>query len=178
MVLPPAMSRQPPGTRPMAVVHGVLGRGDGQVPGAHDAAGGRQQRLDDRFREIGLAPPGLLPGEQLQPRHAVDAAPVPQFVQGRQLIVGEGQDERAVALEGHGELFADLVVHGVAGHVEPGFQGTRLGVEAGVDDGAVGLGGGVGDIALLLDQERLELVAAQLAPDEAPDDPASDDGYV
>ena len=79
--------------------------------------------------------------EQFQTLDAVFQATLQQLLQ--LLVIGgvKAYHQRAAAAVGHLQLTAQILHHFAALYVETGLLGTGMGVETGVDDGAVGFGG-------------------------------------
>ena len=63
-------------------------------------------------------------------------------------------------------------------HIEAGLPGAGLGVEAGVDNGGIGLAGAGADVSLRSHHTDAAAAAAQLPCDGAADDAAADDQYI
>ena len=121
--------------------HRVLGRGDGEQEGVHDASCGSPQGAEDLGGEGWLRAAHLVPGDDLQPWHAVAPTALPQILKRPHFPLREGYYVVPLAAVGDIQLRAELGIHFVAQYVEPGLVGAGEGIIAGMDDGCVALGG-------------------------------------
>ena len=120
----------------------------------------------------------LVPANNAQALHAVLFATLPQLLQPRQVFFVKAQYQGAVTLIGKVQLLAQTLHHAAAGHIEMGFFRSRLGVEAGVDDGGVGFAGANAHILPLFTQGQAQVVAAQLPGCGAAHSAAADDNGI
>ncbi len=98
--------------------------------------------------------------------------------EGRELLLVPGHEQ------GPDRFDRDAAVRGVGGEPslsvadEPGLQGAGYGVETGVQDGGVGLGGAVADVVGRVDQGGPQGEAGQFAGDGGAHDAGADHGHV
>ena len=161
-----------------AVDYGSLRQGQTVLPGGADGGGGSVEGRGHPVGQVGVHGSGLVPGEQLELRHAVGLSPLEQGVEGSVILRREGQDQGAAGAVGDIQFGAQLLGQLSAPHVEPGHQGTGLRVITGVEDGGVGLGGAVGHVVFPLQNSDLQLVAGELEGGCRAGDAAANDENV
>ena len=145
-----------------AVAYRCLRQGQTVFPGGADGGGGSPESGGDLGGQVRVHGPGLLPGEQLQPGHAIVQAALVEGAEGGLFLGGEGQHKGAALPVGHIQFGAQLLGQGGAPHVEPGHEGARLWVVPGVENGGVCLGGAVGHVVFPLQNSHIQPVAGEL----------------
>ncbi len=157
---------------------GLGGVGEGGRPRADDALAGDVERAQGAGSEVRFAAAQLVGVDQAglvvavalglggERRQRVQLRPVPGDEQGADRFDGDtglGRVGREPALS-------------VA--YEPGLQRTGHGVETGVQDRRVGLGGSVADVVGGVHEGRTQPAAGELAGDGRTDDSGADDDHV
>ncbi len=128
--------------------------------------------------EGGLSRQDLLPAPPLDPPDPLVLGVADEPVEGRLVLVGEGDGELADPGEPEAELGAQAVPELVARPLEAALQRVRAGVVAAVDDPAVGLARAEADLGGALDQGDAQAVAAELVSDGAAHHAGADDHDV
>ncbi len=146
-----------------AVGAGVLEKGDREAEGVADAGRGRPERGDGLVRDVWLHAEKLFSLDDAKALDAVLAAAFEEGLEAGAGVVGGADDERSDAHEGELEVAREVVEEGVTLDVEAGHERAGTRVEAGVDDGGVGLGGSAADVVGGLEHEEAALVAGKLA---------------
>ena len=155
------------------VADGVLGEGDRRRERADDRGRRRPQGAHDIWRKIGLVCEHLVAAPQRKAGHSVfDATAAKLFERGALRFV-ERHDQGADPAPRDAEVLADRLVEVRAAHVQARLPGARLGVEAGVQDPAVGLRRAHGDVGRALEQDDGQGIAGQFARNRAPDHAAA-----
>ena len=95
-----------------------------------------------------------------------------------ELLLREGGQQRADALERNVQFFGDLVVHRVGRHDQLAFQRAGFGVVTGVDDRTVGLGTVAAEIFILLDDGHVQFVLGQFPCKSAADSACANNDNV
>ena len=92
--------------------------------------------------------------------------------------LGQADHQAAALLVGKVQLFGQGRHQLAALDVQPGHQGAVGRVKAGVDDGAVGLGGAATDVLFLVQNQDAGLIAGQLPGDGAAGHPCANDDDI
>ena len=161
-----------------AVVERILCQRDRQIERADDAAGRGPERGDRVLRHVRLQLVQALRVHDLQLLDAVFHAVFIQRPQLRQILLGHADDERAVHFERKIQILRQLRHHKIALEVHFRHQTAVRGVEARVDDGAVGLGGAAAHVLRLFQHQHPALVARQIPRDCAAGHTGADDDNV
>ena len=120
--------------------------------------------------EFGYPAIHLVAGDDLARAVAVALGLVLQRGQRVALLLGPGDQQGARALDGDAGPFGVGTEQLVTAGDEPGLERPGLGVEAGVQQGGVGLAGAITDVVAALDQRD-----GQAGPPEGAGDGAADD---
>ena len=161
-----------------AVVKGILCQRNGQIERADDAAGRRPECGDGVFRHVRLQLVQALRIHDLELLYAVFHAVFIQRAQLRQILLGHAHNERAVHFERKIKILRKLRHHEIAFEIHFCHQASVRGVESGVDNGAVGLGGSAAHVLRLFQHQHPPLVAGQVPRDRAAGNACADDDDV
>ena len=156
----------------------ALREGDGELKGVDDPRARRPQGRDRLVRDVRLEREELVSLNDAQVVDAVRDTATKKLGEPRARLVGGADDQRSDPLEVRPELLAERGHEPRALDVEPRHEATRLGVEAGVDDRRVRLGGPAADVLLALDDAGRDLEARELSSDDAAADTGAHDHDV
>ena len=159
-------------------LHGLRREGEVGGPGADDRLTRHGEAGQGTWSEFGHPAIHLVGRDDFARVVPVALGLVPQGGQRVTLLVGPCDEQRAGALHGDADLLGVLTEKVVAARDQSGFQGSGSGVEAGVQQGGVGLAGAVTDVVAPLDQRHGQSRARQCAGDGASDDSRADDRDV
>ena len=159
-------------------VGNILCQRNGQIERADNAAGRRPERGDGVFRHVRLQLVQALRVHDLQLLDAVFHAVFIQRPQLRQILLGHADDERAVHFERKIKILRKLRHHEIAFEIHFCHQASVRGVEARVDNGAVGLGGAAAHILCLFQHQHPSLIAGQVPRDRAAGNACADNDDV
>ena len=161
-----------------AVGGGVFRQGDGQAEGTDDRAGRRPEGRDRIRRDVRLKFAQAVPLDNLKTGHAVFHAVFIERVQARSLRFRHADDEAAAAAIWEVQFTGQRLHQLAAAQIEFCHQAAVRGVEARMDDGAVGLAGAAADVLLALEHEEAALTAAQVAGDGAARHARADNDHI
>ena len=161
-----------------AVAHGHFDHGQGIFPGAHNGGAGGVKRTLYGVDHMGLDGLDFVGREQLNVGHAVGNAVFIQLFNVRHIAVLQSKHQAAALLVGHIQLCADLFGHSHTGNIQFGHAGAGLGVISGMENGAVGLGGAIGDIVFRLENYGFGFVVRQSIGGCGADHTAANDGNI
>ena len=116
--------------------------------------------------------------DDLQLLHAVCHAVLIELLQTGQIILAHANDQTAVLNESEIQILRQLGHHQVALKIHFRHQRAMLCVKAGMDNGAVGLGGAAAHVLAALHYADLGLVAGQEAGNGAAGHTGADDDDV
>ena len=161
-----------------SVFAGILRQRDIQPEGADNGAGGRPERSHSLSGSIGLQRKKRLPVQNLQPLYPVGNPSLVEPLQVGLLRFTEAQHDGAAALIGKVQLFRQAFHPAAARHVQLCHQSAGFRVEAGVDDGGIGLTGAAAHVLLLIQHQNVRLIAAQFPCAGAAGYTGADDDYI
>ena len=159
-------------------VGNILCQRNGQIERADNAAGRRPERSDGVFRHVRLQLVQTLRVYDLQLLYAVFYAVFIQRAQLRQVLLGHTHNKRAVHFERKIKILRKLRHHEIAFEIHFCHQASVRGVEACVDNGAVGLGGAAAHILCLFQHQHPSLIAGQVPRDRAAGNACADNDDV
>ena len=136
------------------VLGGILPQGVGQPEGADDGPGGGPEGGHGLVPDIGLFLKQGFPVQNFQALHPVLQAVFIQGLELWQVLPAQAQDQGAVAPIGKAQFLGKRLHHPASHDIVFCHQGTGLGIEPGVDNGAVGLGGAAAKVIAPLQQEE------------------------
>ena len=144
-------------------VHGrIFRQGDVQAEGTDNARRGRIESRIGLLRQVRLHLQQFVVVNDTKIRDAVRLSPVVECLKARHVFLGETDHQGTDAPERDIQIFCQIAHQRIAAHVELCHQTAGRGVIAGVDDGAVGLGGAAADILLLFQDADAGRAAGQL----------------
>ncbi len=144
-----------------AVGHRIFHGRRGQLKGHDRSALGGKDRTHNVLAEVGLLGQHLFPAQQAH-RHAPLQAPLVVHVHHVHFLFSQGYHQDPGLFEAHIQLFTEPGEHLVARETVFGLERTRVFMDAGMHDAAVGLGGTPAHFRLLFQKEHIQLVAAEL----------------
>ena len=161
-----------------AVLRRILRQREGQAKRADDAAGRRVQRSDRVVADVRLHGHQLVALDDAQSLDAVLHAVLVQLHQVRAILLAEHDDEAAVLDVMEVQLLGQPGHDAAAFDIQLRHQAAVRRIVAGVNDGAVGLGGAAADVLLALDHEHIGLLARQLAGNRAAGNASADNDDI
>ena len=122
----------------------------------------------------------LLRSDQAQAGEAVGFSALAQFLQPRQFVSVGSDDDFAAHFVGNSVLAAELDHGRRSGHAKPGLHGSRLVVDAGVNDAAVVAALVAGDAVFFFEEQQAQAgkAARNFERDPEPHHTTADDDDI